>query len=179
VDILKVHEFKNFLTEEEFSELCNEVYDGEFPWYRGCKTYLEDNHKDKIQHQMFHMFINTFDEEPVKSYCFEILMPFLNKMEKELNVTKFLRAKINLNYNSGEQIIGGWHFDWDDNTQKNKKLHVALFYLNTNNGYTLLDNGTKIPSVANKLVVFGNDRHTDVTHTDTEERLVLNIGFYT
>ena len=58
---------------------------------------------------------------------------------------------------------------------KNNK--IAILYLNTNNGYTLLEDGTKIPSVKNKLALFDNVSHTDVTCTDTEERVVLNIGY--
>ena len=37
---------------------------------------------------------------------------------------------------------------------------------------------TKIKSVENRLALFDNVWHTDVTQTDTEERVVLNIGYY-
>jgi len=49
--------------------------------------------------------------------------------------------------------------------------------MNDNNGFTLLEDGTKFYSKANRLVIFDNVSHTDVTQTNTEERIVLNIGF--
>lgn len=185
VQILKVTEIENFLTDEEFTYLNNEILDGNFPWYRGCKKYLQPDSTETVQHQHFHLFIDTVsfgdinseEREPVKSFWLDCIKPLLYKVEQQFEVKHFLRAKINLNYNNGSQVIGGWHYDWKD--KQNKKLHVATFYLNTNNGYTQLKDGTKIKSVANKLAVFENVLHTDVTHTDTEERIVLNLGFYT
>ena len=72
-----------------------------------------------------------------------------------------------------ESQIGGWHKDYDDDSD----CKVAILYLNTNNGYTKLKDGTKFPSVKNTVVMFDNVEHTDVTQTNTEERIVLNIGF--
>ena len=52
-------------------------------------------------------------------------------------------------------------------------------YLNTNNGYTLFEDGTKIDSVANRLVTFNNStKHSDLTNTcDEPYRLVLNVDY--
>ena len=51
--------------------------------------------------------------------------------------------------------------------------------MNTNNGYTLFEDGTKVDSIANRMVVFdGNTKHTGSTHTDDDRfRFVLNINF--
>jgi len=168
-----VQEIKNFLSEKEFNNLYDEVLSQDFPWYRALKV----RKAGYDEHQMSHIFIDTFsDKHPLKSFKLDSLMPLLKKAEKEFNIQHFLRAKINLYYNTGEQKIGGWHHDWN---KKDIHLNVATYYMNTNNGYTQLEDGTKISSVANKMAVFGNVKHTDVTHTDTEERIVIVLGFYT
>tara|TARA_R110002012_G_scaffold321723_1_gene550946 strand:+ start:2599 stop:3108 length:510 start_codon:yes stop_codon:yes gene_type:complete len=168
-----VTEIKNFLSDTEFNNLHDDLLSQDFPWYRSLKV----RNAECTEHQMTHLFIDTHsDKEPTKSFRLNSLMPFLKKAEKEFNIQHFLRAKINLYYNTGEQKIGGWHHDWN---KKDTDLNVATYYMNTNNGYTQLKDGTKISSQANKIAVFGNVEHTDVTHTDTEERIVIVLGFYT
>ena len=56
---------------------------------------------------------------------------------------------------------------------------TAIFYLNTNNGYTLFEDGTKIESVANRLLTFdANLPHTGTSCTDKQFRCVLNINYF-
>mgnify|MGYP003690124277 CR=1 FL=1 len=90
-----------------------------------------------------------------------------------INFDNVVKVKLNLTFSSGTQDIGGWHYDYDKTTN----IKIAVLYLNTNNGYTKLNDGTQILSEKNKLAVFDNVNHTDVTQTDTTERFVLNIGY--
>jgi hypothetical protein len=54
---------------------------------------------------------------------------------------------------------------------------VALFYVNTCNGYTEFADGTKIKSEENKIVIFnGSNYHSSVTQTDTKQRICININ---
>ena len=54
-----------------------------------------------------------------------------------------------------------------------------VYYLNSNNGYTEFEDGKKVPSVRNSMVVFSNRlRHRAVEHTDGDyQRVVLNMNF--
>ena len=55
---------------------------------------------------------------------------------------------------------------------------TAIFYLNTNNGYTLFEDGQRVASVANRIVIFDAAlRHTGASCTDADHRLVLNLNF--
>ena len=168
-------EIDNFLTEEEFSFLCEGIYYFDFPWFRNLKVQLDMEPTGRLQHQMSHVFVDRSwpnREQLEFSDYFAIVKPFVDKFMKEIKAKKLLRVKLNLGYSSGIQEEGGWHTDFDD-----KKNKIAIFYINTNNGYTLLEDGTKIASEKNKLALFDNVSHTDVTCTDTEERVVLNIGY--
>ena len=162
----------NFLSEEEFQSFLEVVLNFNFPWHRGIKVTnnivspVKGFEVKEEQTQLCHVFIN----DSSRSHCLPSMYPIFNK----LKVKEIFRAKINLTYNTGEQVVGGWHNDFDL-INKNK---IAIFYINDNNGFTLLEDGTKILSRANRLVIFNNEvLHTSVSQTNTEERMVLNIGY--
>ena len=51
--------------------------------------------------------------------------------------------------------------------------------VNTNDGYTLLKDGTKINSVANRLLIMDSDvQHAAVPSTDTERRVLINLNYH-
>ena len=55
---------------------------------------------------------------------------------------------------------------------------TSILYLNTNNGYTAFEDGTKIPSVANTFVSFPSGmKHTRTTCTDVKFRGVINFNY--
>jgi len=55
---------------------------------------------------------------------------------------------------------------------------TAVYYINTNNGYTKLIDETIITSEENKLLTFdSNTKHTGTTCTDENVRIVLNINY--
>jgi hypothetical protein len=173
---MSVETIKNFLPDEEFNNLIS-VLDENFPWYLGNtiddfdeynKTPLKGYKASKKTKQLRHLFIHP--ERGENSSYASLIYPIVFR----LGGSKVLKAKLNLNFNSGEQIVGGWHNDVPIET--NSK--VAILYLNTNNGYTLLEDNTKIKSEANKLAKFDNIMmHTCVSQTDTNERYVLNIVY--
>ena len=60
----------------------------------------------------------------------------------------------------------------------NDNINVALFYINTNNGYTEFEDGTIINSKRNRLVLFPCKlKHRSTTTTDTRERINININY--
>ena len=100
-----------------------------------------------------------------------ILIPIL----QQINVSseRLIRAKINNNLATEEIREHGFHVDTD------KECNVLIYYFNTNDGYTLFENGDKVESVANRLIKFkSNLRHTGTTCTDQPNRYVLNVNYY-
>ena len=58
-----------------------------------------------------------------------------------------------------------------------QKHMVALFSINNNNGYTLFENGDKILSKENQLILFNGDlKHCSVAQTDENVRINININ---
>ena len=59
-------------------------------------------------------------------------------------------------------------------------MTTAIYYLNTNNGFTKFENGDKVNSVANRMVIFdSNLKHTGTSCTDAHARMLINFNYYT
>ena len=90
---------------------------------------------------------------------------------KKLSVKEIIRIKANLTLKQKEHVPSDMHVDFKD-------CKTVIFYLNTNNGYTLFDKGDKIPSKENRVVEFdSNLKHCAVDHTDTKYRIVINFNY--
>ena len=97
-----------------------------------------------------------------------LVLPLISKVSHE----DLIRAKVNLYTKTPEHIITGFHIDQDEPHK------VLLYSVNTNNGYTLFENGDKVPSVANQAVIFdGHLKHSSVTQTDENIRVTININY--
>ena len=54
----------------------------------------------------------------------------------------------------------------------------ALFYINTNNAPTILEDGTKIEAIENRLLKFDPSFAHNSTHpTDTKTRITINFNY--
>ena len=63
--------------------------------------------------------------------------------------------------------------------EKLKQWTTSIFYVNTNNGYTEFEDGTKIESVANRMVTFPtNLKHRGTSCTDEKIRVVINFNYF-
>ena len=70
---------------------------------------------------------------------------------------------------------GGMHIDLTGQSSPQK---TAIFYVNTNNGWTEFKKGGKVKSVANRIVIFdSNLEHQGVTCTDKKRRVVINFNY--
>ena len=50
--------------------------------------------------------------------------------------------------------------------------------MNDNNGYTLFEDGTKVESKENRVVIFDSQmRHAGIPCTDEKRRVVINFNF--
>ena len=58
-------------------------------------------------------------------------------------------------------------------------MKTAIFYINTNNGYTEFQSGVRVSSVANRVCIFdSNLKHRGVTRTEGEhQRVVVNFNY--
>ena len=156
----------DFLSPSDFKLTQNFFFSENFPWYF-CDTITgPDGGLD--QYQFTHTFFSL--SQPFDSNYSNFLQPILTK----LNAKYILRIKANLRPRTTQGVLSPFHTDMKLNQQ------TAIFYLNTNNGYTKFHNDTypDVPSVANRLLTFyGGLKHTGSSCTDQNTRIVLNINY--
>jgi len=149
----------NFLDQNSFNHFKNIITGQYFPWYFNNQKVLDDNHLDNYQ------FVNTFKDG-------NTAMPLLDVFKEKLNVSNFLRAKLNCTTRTNKIFEFKSHKDLDINCL------VSIFYINSNNGYTKFENGEKIESIENRLITFDNNlKHYGTTSTNTQTRIVLNLCY--
>ena len=156
----------DFLPKAAFDELKRIHLDTVFPWY--YIDYVADMEDDN-----YYYFIHRFFyENKIKSdYFKECCLPLLNGIGYN-NIKDTIRIKSNLFLKSTSNIKHGIHIDYDVD-------HITgVFSVNTNNGYTQFDDGTKIDSIENRMLLFhGQKPHQSVSQTDTKQRINININY--
>ena len=152
----------NFLPEEEFKSIQSFMMGGEFRWFY-CKgrTYGDDG-----LYHMVHMFYQP--EVGGNSEHINIWNNFMN----QVGAKKCERIKANLTLKTSTIQPSPFHFDYPD-------MKTAVFYINTNNGYTEFKNGVKVESVANRVCIFdSNMEHCGTTHSEGgPQRVVVNFNY--
>ena len=114
-----------------------------------------------------HEFYN--DHRP-KSDHFDIVNPIL----KKLSASAVIRIKANLHARTNTLVSFPYHTD-----AKGTGCYTAIYYVNTNDGYTEFENGRKIESVENRLLIFDeNLSHRGTSCTDQKIRCLINFNFY-
>lgn len=164
----KVQVVDNFLWAHDFLLIKAALLDPEFEWHFNDKV-IDGPVLDakNVTYQFVKVF---YTNNSVISPRIDLLAPLMAK----LPIRSLIRIKANFNPASNKQVASGFHTDFDF-----PESTTAVFYLNTNNGYTLFENGEKVESVENRLVLFpSTSRHSGVECTDAPYRLLLNINFF-
>jgi len=166
----------NFLDSESFKDIQETMMSREFPWYwANSVTYTKqapDNRQpllcDEIyDFQFTHIF---FQGNEVRSKYYNNIVPLLNKLE----CTGVFRIKANLNPIKPRDIV-----EHEYHVDNQVTPYTSIFYLNTNDGYTIFKDGTKIESVENRVVTFKTPLyHTGSTCTNQKRRVVINFNYY-
>ena len=164
----------NFLSQPLYDSFQQMFSKEIFPWYWNHEKTYEDYYPPKVNVIPFctelenHQFIHAFylNNERTSNWNIDPLL-------QHLNPTTVLRAKANLNVHTDEIVRYGFHID----TQHESK--TAIYYLNTNNGCTLFEDGTRVDSIGNRLLIFDSKMlHCGTTCTDQKRRMVININYF-
>ena len=160
----------NFLKQEKFDKLQKLMGEPSlFPWFYNEIIVFED---DVDKFQFIHVF---YDKYMPLSSC-------SNELDSIINIIQPLtiyRIKANLLTRTSNIIENQFHVDIGISEEKLKQLTTAIFYVNTNNGYTKFEDGTKVESVANRMVTFpSNLKHRGTSCTDEKTRVVINFNYF-
>jgi len=166
----------DFLSQEDHKIIHDGMMNMGFAWeYSNNKVYELPHDAGLRDHQLVHMF---FSRTGAMSSNIKLINPIMMKLE----VLAVHRIKANLELYTGDTAHeSDFHVDWKNpHTQEGcKNMTVGIYYVNTNNGYTEFEDGSKVESVANRFVSFTGDLiHRGVSQTDTKERVVINLNYF-
>jgi len=156
----------NFLPEEDFKPIQDLMMGDSFAWhYHKAVTYVDEGKEDKAFY-----FTHLFYSNPnITSDHIKTLNPLLEK----LDVKAFIRIKGNMYPNLNGYSPQEPHVDYP------YPHKGAIFYINTNDGYTILEDGTKIASVANRVLLFDPSIAHDSTYPSCQKvRVNININYF-
>ncbi len=160
----------DFLPSKQFERIRDNLMADSFPWYWNAYQVFEGDGKPQLVH-------GFMQDTKIESIWFKLFQESDCIKLWDKNGVTFFRVKANLNNKTPEHIMGEWHTDFRDKKTM-KDMQTAIFYINTNNGYTAFKNGDKVESVANRMVMFDcSTEHAAVTCTDEDRRVVVNFNF--
>ena len=167
----KVQIFNNFLDQEVFLEIKKFIMSPRCQWryvnYIAHKDGRDNDNDGYFVHSFKDCHPQTFEDRYPESPHFPLIAKILDKIQYQ----NILRIRSSLYPRRDVQKPDPFHVDY------NFPHRVCIFYVNTNNGYTMFENGEKIPSVENQLATFdGSEKHCSVVQTDTPARYIVNIN---
>lgn len=163
----------NFLNEDDLKKLEDIMMSSFMPWYFNDHVNTEGD--DYFQ------FVYGFIRQGGEINCDEFMMGLLEPFRLKLRIPyhrNFYRVKANLSPKTEKIVEHGMHTDRSGEWANYGMKKTGIFYINTCNGYTKLENGKKIKSKRNRYVEFDcRTKHTGSSCTDEKRRVVINFNY--
>jgi hypothetical protein len=158
----------NFLNKDEFLQVKSLLTSNFFPWYKTKVLYGQDLNCSEDNNLQFVNVLynqNTF----VGSNN-----DFLNYFVYRIPIRSLLKVKVNLTFKTSKIVEHGFHTDFEYGDSM-----TAVYYVNSNDGYTIFEDGTKVESIENRLCIFkSNTSHSGTTCTNSDCRIVINFNYF-
>ena len=153
----------NALPQEEFENIRNNILNPHFSWNLSPGIAIDKEVLPTYASFYFaHIFWDQFFIDPQS----QLFAPLL----KLMNCHSLIRIKANC-YPSTPEIISH-----DNHVDQDYSHKGAIYYLNTNDGLTILEDKVKVESIENRLLVFDSSKQHRST-TCTDEKCRINVAF--
>ena len=153
----------NYLKADQHLILKTIMESNKFPWF-----YIERKVTTEGGLFKFQFSHHFYMDDNVNSEFFTYLKPILDRL-KPLSL---IRIKANLNPPSEKIVETDYHKD------QNFKCKAAIYYVNDNDGYTIIDK-EKVLSKKNRMVLFNaNQKHFGTNSTNCNNRMVINFNYF-
>ena len=111
----------------------------------------------------------------IQSGTLQYLIPLLAKIDP----VAVSRIQANLTVQQDKKARSKFHIDYAGDNLKQSQMNTSIYYLNTTDGGTLLEDGTEIDCIANRLVTYPyKTYHSAVLCTDQSYRIVINLNYF-
>ena len=163
----------NFLEPENFKKLTDSMLSTNsgfsvFPWYaqEGVTVTDDSRNKNNNHWNLIHSFYQNYE---IQSGFFQQLLVVIDKLQ----IKSLIRIKANLYPKTDKIIKHDFNADFDFSHKS------GLYSLNTNNGFTIMEDGEKIESVANRMIIFDASKlHKSTTCTDENFRANIVFNYF-
>tara|TARA_R100001463_G_scaffold31973_1_gene71888 strand:- start:3361 stop:3858 length:498 start_codon:yes stop_codon:yes gene_type:complete len=159
-----------FLTDQNFNSLKEElIYNQNVPWLWSDRKVHKGDGTDTLVHMIYR------DHKPTSDY-FKKVHSYFSLL---LDVSSWLRIKMNCTWLDQESKVFGYHTDIGD--LSNQQAKTAIYYCTTTNGPTVFeDSKEEVDCIENRLLIFDSTRrHSGQSHTEgPARRLVINFNYF-
>tara|TARA_B100001996_G_scaffold219996_1_gene169109 strand:+ start:31 stop:585 length:555 start_codon:yes stop_codon:yes gene_type:complete len=173
--------YDDFLTKDQYLPLYQYFIDTKTGWNgESVPWYWVDGVVNMNDGRIQFVSLAYGKDHIVNMSMFQVLSPIIDK----LNPISIFRIKANLGLPENLQSISHedtLHTDDYHCDPPNKcSMTTGIYYVNSNNGYTIFEDGTKVESVANRMVTFPcHVRHGGIPHNDSNKgRIVVNFNWF-
>tara|TARA_B100000902_G_scaffold350059_1_gene359066 strand:- start:82 stop:624 length:543 start_codon:yes stop_codon:yes gene_type:complete len=173
--------YDSFLPVDQWKNIMMQTLEtGVFQWkYNKAKVRLE-NDSSLGNYQFTHLLYSFHGMRDGASH---VVSPQIDIVKPILDKIKFLaihKIKVNLEPIKKERHYSTWHTDViGDGNKPCNTMTTAIYYVNTCDGYTEFEDGTKVNCVANRLAVFpANIKHRGVSQQDNKVKCVINFNYF-
>jgi hypothetical protein len=155
----------NFLPKEDFIKLKDTILHYNFPWF----FQNQINHLHSLKDTSFYFTHVIYVDEQNSNHYKLMKDLFFHR----LKMKALIRIKVNLYPHTSKISVNKKHVDM------NFKHKAALFSINTCNGFTTLEDGTKINSIENRMLLFDASKvHASSTCSDKKARFNINFNYF-
>jgi len=160
--------YDDFLSDKAFLHIQSIFFNPKFSWL-WCDNIVHPPQCDELDDYQFYRVL--YEEGNANPQVLEDLMPIFN--HPKINCGRVIRVKVNCNPRSNRIVRNGFHID------TSAKCTTAVFYVNSNDGYTEFEDGTRVESIANRFVTFPSHLlHSGTTCTNQKRRVIINFNYY-
>ena len=155
---------ENFLDDEAFKFIEQQLMGTQFPWF--FQPGVVEENDDGLWTYLAHQF---FAENRPQSNYMQLLQPLLDSITPKA----IIRAKANCYQRSEKIHQHNFHIDGDYDH------NLSILSINTCDGFTVLEDGTKIESKRYRLLTInGSKKHASTTCTNTQNRINIGVNYF-
>lgn len=153
----------NFLSDDQFEGIVNLIGGNMFPWFFGGAIAHEKDGSD------FYFTHSFYEDHAVNSGSFKELRPLIDKIKPKA----LLRVRA-LQYIGRDKLL-----EHAPHTDFLFPHQTCVLYLNTNDGFTRLNDDTCVSSVKNRALFFdGSEVHNSTNCTSKQRRIVVTVNYF-
>jgi len=154
----------NFLDKTDFLKIQKSFLDN-----MSCSWHMSDGISETGSSDGVYFIHFLFFDNKIQSNKYSDVFPIMEK----LKIKHPERIKVNLYTKSDTLVKHGSHVDSGISTKG------CIFYLNTNDGFTILDGDIGVKSIENRLLIFDPKKpHSSTNCTDRNYRSTINFNYF-